>query len=54
MAEFKSQYDDGADPEIVLGELAEFVHFVTRVKVAPAAADDVVETASDAAVQAAT
>ena len=41
MAEFKSQYDDGADPEIVLGELAEFVHFVTRVKVAPAAADDV-------------
>lgn len=41
MAEFKSQYDDGADPEIVLGELAEFVHFVTRVKVAAAAADDV-------------
>jgi DNA polymerase-3 subunit gamma/tau len=41
MAEFKSQYDDGADPEIVLGELAEFVHFVTRVKVTPAAADDV-------------
>lgn len=41
MAEFKSQYDDGADPEIVLGELAEFVHFVTRVKVAPAAANDV-------------
>ncbi|MCZ8316763.1 DNA polymerase III subunit gamma/tau [Phreatobacter sp.] len=41
MAEFKSQYDDGADPEIVLGELAEFVHFVTRIKVAPAAADDV-------------
>ena len=41
MAEFKSQYDDGADPEIVLGEFAEFVHFVTRVKVAAAAADDV-------------
>ena len=41
MAEFKSQYDDGADPGIVLAELAEFVHFVTRVKVAPSAADDV-------------
>ena len=41
MAEFNSQYDYGADPEIVLGELAEFVHFVTRVKVAPAAADEV-------------
>ncbi|QCK85700.1 DNA polymerase III subunit gamma/tau [Phreatobacter aquaticus] len=40
MAELKSQYDDGADPEIVLTELAEFVHFVTRVKVVPAAADD--------------
>jgi DNA polymerase-3 subunit gamma/tau len=40
MGELKSQYDDGADPEIVLTELAEFVHFVTRVKVVPAAADD--------------
>jgi DNA polymerase III subunit gamma/tau len=40
MAELKGQYDDGADPEIVLTELAEFVHFVTRVKVVPAAADD--------------
>jgi DNA polymerase III subunit gamma/tau len=40
MAELKSQYDDGADPEIVLTELAEFVHFVTRVKVVPQAADD--------------
>ncbi len=41
MAELKSQYHDGADPEIILTELAEFVHFVTRVKVVPAAADDV-------------
>jgi DNA polymerase-3 subunit gamma/tau len=40
MTELKSQYDDGADPEIVLTELAEFVHFVTRVKVVPTAADD--------------
>ncbi|CEJ15822.1 DNA polymerase III subunit tau [bacterium YEK0313] len=40
MAELKSQYDDGADPEIVLTELAEFVHFVTRVKVVREAADD--------------
>jgi DNA polymerase-3 subunit gamma/tau len=41
MGELKSQYHDGADPEIILTELAEFVHFVTRVKVVPAAADDV-------------
>ena len=41
MGELKSQYHDGADPEIILTELAEFVHFVTRVKVVPAAADDI-------------
>ena len=36
-----TQYDAGADPAMVLGDLAEFTHFVTRVKIVPAFADDV-------------
>src|SRR5262249_12432478 len=30
----------GADPAVVLTDLAEFTHFVTRVKIVPAVADD--------------
>jgi len=40
-AEFREQYDTGADPVVVLSDLAEFVNFVTRVKVVPATADNV-------------
>ena len=39
--EFRAQYDVGADPVVVLSDLAEFVNFVTRVKVVPATADNV-------------
>ncbi|KYH01936.1 DNA polymerase III subunit gamma/tau [Bradyrhizobium sp. DOA1] len=39
--EFRDQYDVGADPVVVLSDLAEFVNFVTRVKVIPAVADNV-------------
>ena len=39
-AELREQYDAGADPAMVLGDLAEFTHFVTRVKIVPALADD--------------
>jgi len=41
LAELRAQYDIGADPAVVLSDLAEFTHFVTRVKVVPAVADDV-------------
>jgi DNA polymerase-3 subunit gamma/tau len=37
---FRTQYDSGADPVAVLTDLAETVHLVTRIKLAPAAADD--------------
>ena len=37
----REQYDIGADPAVVLSDLAEFTHFVTRVKVVPSVADDV-------------
>lgn len=39
--EFRDQYDVGADPVVVLSDLAEFVNFVTRVKIVPATADNV-------------
>jgi len=38
--EFREQYDTGADPIVVLSDLAEFVNFVTRVKIVPATADN--------------
>jgi DNA polymerase-3 subunit gamma/tau len=39
--EFREQYDTGADPIVVLSDLAEFVNFVTRVKVVPATGNNV-------------
>jgi DNA polymerase-3 subunit gamma/tau len=40
LKELRDQYDAGADPTVVLTDLAEFTHFVTRVKIVPAVADD--------------
>ena len=40
LTELRDQYDTGADPAVVLTDLAEFTHFVTRVKIVPAVADD--------------
>ena len=41
LSELRDQYDTGADPAMVLGDLAEFTHFVTRLKIVPALADDI-------------
>src|SRR5437764_1291672 len=41
LKELREQYDIGADPSVVLADLAEFTHFVTRVKIVPAVADDI-------------
>jgi DNA polymerase-3 subunit gamma/tau len=38
--ELRDQYDAGADPSVILSDLAEFAHFVTRVKIVPSVADD--------------
>jgi DNA polymerase-3 subunit gamma/tau len=38
LQELRDQYDSGADPAVVLSDLAEFVHFVTRLKIVPEAA----------------
>src|SRR5436305_3598742 len=40
LGELRDQYDSGADPAVVLSDLAEFTHFVTRVKIVPSVADD--------------
>src|ERR1700716_682199 len=40
LSEVRDQYDSGADPAVILSDLAEFTHFVTRVKIVPAVADD--------------
>jgi DNA polymerase-3 subunit gamma/tau len=40
LAEMKEQYDIGASPSVVLTDLADFVHFVTRLKYVPEAARD--------------
>jgi len=40
LKELRDQYDSGADPAVILSDLAEFTHFVTRVKLVPSVADD--------------
>jgi DNA polymerase-3 subunit gamma/tau len=40
LKELRDQYDSGADPAVVLSDLAEFTHFVTRVKLVPSVAED--------------
>jgi DNA polymerase-3 subunit gamma/tau len=40
LSELRDQYDSGADPLVVLNDLAEFTHFVTRIKAVPALAED--------------
>lgn len=40
LKEFRAQYDTGADPAIVIADLAEFTHLVTRFKLVPEAVAD--------------
>lgn len=40
MGELKAQYDIGADPLVVLSDLADFIHFVTKLKYIPSAGED--------------
>jgi len=40
LARLKALHDVGADPAVVLEDLAAFTHLVTRLKLAPTAADD--------------
>ena len=40
LGELQAQYEVGADPAIVLTDLADFTHLVTRMKVAPKSAEE--------------
>ncbi|WP_245303974.1 DNA polymerase III subunit gamma/tau [Agrobacterium bohemicum] len=40
LEEFTAQYEAGANPVVVLNDLADFTHLVTRMKYVPDAADD--------------
>jgi DNA polymerase III subunit gamma/tau len=40
LAELAAQYDAGADPVSIITDLAEYVHTVTRLKLAPSTAND--------------
>ncbi|CAM1635635.1 dnaX [Bartonella apis] len=41
LKEFRDQYDGGADPLVILNELADFNHLVTRLRFTPEIADDI-------------
>ena len=40
LADYRDQYDGGADPAVILTDLADFTHLVMRLKFVPEAADD--------------
>ena len=40
LTELREQYDSGADPAVVITDLAEFTHLVTKLKIIPETADD--------------
>nr|WP_319387582.1 DNA polymerase III subunit gamma/tau [uncultured Roseibium sp.] len=49
LSELQAQYDVGADPAIMLTDLADFTHLVTRMKVAPKSADEATVTEAERA-----
>ena len=40
LTELRDQYESGADPSVVIADLAEFTHFVTRIKIVPSSLED--------------
>ena len=47
LQELKAQYDIGAEPSVVLSDLADFVHLVTRLKLTPDANSDAAATEAE-------
>ncbi|WP_291396038.1 DNA polymerase III subunit gamma/tau [Devosia sp.] len=41
LSNLRELYDAGADPQTIIADLCDFTHLVTRIKIVPAAADDV-------------
>ncbi|MFK8253684.1 DNA polymerase III subunit gamma/tau [Ancylobacter terrae] len=40
LGELRAQYDAGGDPAVIIADLAEFTHFVTRLKIVPSSGED--------------
>ncbi|CAN5289126.1 DNA polymerase III subunit gamma/tau [soil metagenome] len=47
IVELEGQYDLGGDPHTILTDLADFVHWVTRLKIVPDAASDTARTEAE-------
>jgi len=47
LAELRDQYDSGADPAVILSDLAELTHWLTRLKLAKSAAEDMTVTETE-------
>ncbi|WP_394706082.1 DNA polymerase III subunit gamma/tau [uncultured Cohaesibacter sp.] len=47
LEELKAQYDIGAEPSVVLSDLADFVHLVTRLKLTPDASSEAAATEAE-------
>nr|WP_319515617.1 DNA polymerase III subunit gamma/tau [uncultured Cohaesibacter sp.] len=47
LEELKGQYDIGAEPAVVLSDLADFVHLVTRLKLTPDASSEAAATEAE-------
>ena len=47
LSEFQSQYNSGADPAIILTDLADFIHLITRMKVIPNSSENIAITESE-------
>jgi DNA polymerase III subunit gamma/tau len=47
LSELRDQYDSGADPAVILSDLAELTHWLTRLKLAKSAAEDLTVTETE-------
>jgi DNA polymerase-3 subunit gamma/tau len=47
LGELRAQYDAGADPAVVLSDLAELTHWLTRLKLVESASDDIAATEAE-------
>ncbi|PCI33499.1 MAG: DNA polymerase III subunit gamma/tau [Alphaproteobacteria bacterium] len=47
LTQLRHQYDHGADPEVILSDMLELTHWLTRLKVVPDAGEDVVTSEAE-------
>ncbi len=47
LTQLRNQYDFGADPEVILSDMLELTHWLTRLKVVPDAGEDIVTSEAE-------